>query len=375
MTSTLVSPVVSPIVTPLRFAPAYEHPAPDERQTEAAINARLLEIQQATWAHGGKALRAVHAKGHGLLVGELRIPVGLRPELAQGIFARPGTLPLVMRLSTVPGDLLPDDVSTPRGMAIKIIGVEGERLAGSEGDVTQDFVLVDAPSFGRPDAQSFASGLKLLAATTDKATGAKQVLAAALRGLEQVVEAVGGQSATLTTLGGHPETNPLGETYYSQVPILFGDYFGKICVRPASPSLKALYKEPVDLRDRPDGLRDAIAAWFEEQGAEWELCVQLCTNIGEMPIEDASIAWDEALSPYTAVARIVVGAQASWSDARVHSIDEGLAFSPWHGVAAHRPLGSVMRLRRSAYANAQRFRAEKNQRALSEPKAIVDVGI
>jgi hypothetical protein len=362
-------------VAPLRYSPSYEHPESDEAKSLADINEQMRKIQEKTYADGGKAIRSVHAKSHGLLVGELRIASGLPPELAQGIFARPGTLPLVMRLSTVPGDILPDDVSTPRGMAIKIIGVDGARLPGTEGDVTQDFVLVNGPAFMRPDASSFARNLKLLAATTDKAEGTKQVLSAALRGLEKVVEAVGGQSATLTALGGLPETNPLGETYYSQVPVLFGDYFGKICVRPLSPSLKALHKEPVDLKDRPDGLRDAVAAYFEEQGGEWELCVQLCVNIGEMPVEDASVVWDETLSPYRPVARIVAGAQASWSDAKAQAIDAGLAFSPWHGVAAHRPLGGVMRVRKGAYEAAQRFRAEKNQRALSEPKAIVDIGL
>ena len=362
-------------VAPLRYSPAYEHPAPDEAQTLVAINEQMHIIQEKTWADGGKAIRSVHAKSHGLLAGELRIPAGLPPELAQGIFARPGTLPVVMRLSTTPGDILPDDVSTPRAMAIKIIGVEGERLPGTEGAVTQDFVMVNGPAFNKPDAKSFARSLKLLASTTDKAEGAKQVLSAALRGLEKAVEAVGGQSATLTALGGHPETNPLGETYYTQVPVLFGEYFGKICVRPASPSLKALFKEPVDLKDKPDGLRDAVAAYFEEQGGEWELCVQLCTDLSEMPIEDASVVWDEKLSPYAPVARIVMGAQASWSDARARSIDEGLAFSPWHGVAAHRPLGGVMRVRKGAYEAAQRFRAEKNQRALSEPKAIGEIGL
>ncbi len=362
-------------VAPLRYSPAYEHPDAEEAQTLADINEQMHKIQEKTYADGGKAIRSVHAKSHGLLTGELRIPAGLPPELAQGIFARPGTLPVVMRLSTTPGDILPDDVSTPRAMAIKIIGVEGERLPGTEGDVTQDFVMVDGPAFNKPDVKSFARNLKLLASTTDKAEGAKQVLSAALRGLEKAVEAVGGQSATLTALGGHPETNPLGETYYTQVPVLFGEYFGKICVRPASPSLKALFKEPVDLKDKPDGLRDAVAAYFEEQGGEWELCVQLCTDLSEMPIEDASVAWDEKRSPYVPVARIVMGAQASWSDARTHSIDEGLAFSPWHGVAAHRPLGGVMRVRKGAYEAAQRFRAEKNQRALSEPKAIGDMGL
>ncbi|MEO5686532.1 MAG: catalase family protein [Burkholderiaceae bacterium] len=362
-------------VAPLRFSPVYEHPAPDEAQTQASIDEQMRKIQERTYADGGKALRSVHAKGHSLLVGELRIAAGLSSELAQGLFAHPGTLPLVMRLSTIPGDILPDDVSTPRGMAIKIIGVAGERLPGSEGDVTQDFLLVNGPSFGRPDAKSFASGLKLLAATTDRAEGAKQVLAAAFRGIERAVESLGGQSATLTTLGGHPETNPLGETYFSQVPILFGEYFGKICVRPASASLKALYKAPVDLKHKPDGLRDAVAAYFEEQGGEWELCVQLCTDIGAMPVEDASVVWDENASPFVPVARIVCGAQAAWSDSRARGIDDGLAFSPWHGVAAHRPLGSVMRIRREAYQAAQRFRAEHNQRALSEPKAIGDIAI
>ena len=370
-----MSSTLATTVAPLRFSPEYEHPEPDEARSLADINEQMHKIQETTWADGGKALRSVHAKSHGLLVGELRIPAGLPPELAQGIFARPGTLPVVIRLSTTPGDILPDDVSTPRAMAVKIIGVQGERLPGSEGDVTQDFVLVNGPAFNKPTAKAFAGSLKLLAATTDKAEGTKQVLSAALRGLEKAVEAVGGKSATLTALGGHPETHPLGETYYSQVPVLFGEYFGKICVRPASPSLKALFKAPVDLRHKPDGLRDAVAAYFEEQGGEWELCVQLCTDISEMPVEDASVAWDEAQSPYLPVARIVMGAQASWSDLKALASDRHLAFNPWHGVAAHRPLGGVMRVRRGAYEAAQRFRAEKNQVALSEPKAIADIGL
>ncbi|MBC7662817.1 MAG: catalase family protein [Caulobacter sp.] len=363
------------LTAPLRFSPEYEHPEPEEAKTLADINEQMHKIQEKTYADGGKGIRSVHAKSHGLLVGELSIAPGLPSELAQGIFARPGTLPVVMRLSTTPGDILPDDVSTPRGMAIKIIGVQGERLPGTEDQVTQDFIMVNGPAFNKPDATSFAKNLKLLAATTDKAEGSKQVLSAALRGLEKVVEAVGGKSATLTALGGHPETNPLGETYYSQVPVLFGEYFGKICVRPATPALQALFKAPVDLKDRPDGLRDTVAAFFEEQGAEWELCVQLCTDVGEMPVEDASVVWDENLSPYRPVARIVMGAQASWSEARARSIDAGLAFNPWHGVAAHRPLGGVMRVRRGAYVAAQRFRAEKNQVTLAEPKAIGDIAL
>jgi hypothetical protein len=42
-----------------------------------------------------------------------------------------------MRFSTSPGDLLPDSVSTPRGLALKIFGVTGERLPGSEDDTSR----------------------------------------------------------------------------------------------------------------------------------------------------------------------------------------------------------------------------------------------
>ena len=112
-------------VAPLRFSPPYEHPAPDEAKTLADINEQMRRIQEKTLADGGKALRSVHAKSHGLLVGELRIPAGLAPELAQGLFARPGTLPVVIRLSTTPGDILPDDVSTPRPLVFVFHGHGG----------------------------------------------------------------------------------------------------------------------------------------------------------------------------------------------------------------------------------------------------------
>jgi len=46
---------------------------------------------------------------------------------------------------------LDDSVSTPRGLARKVIGVEGERREGSEGDVTQDYVLINGPAFGAPN--------------------------------------------------------------------------------------------------------------------------------------------------------------------------------------------------------------------------------
>jgi hypothetical protein len=121
----------------------------------------------------------------------------------------------------------------PRGLAIKVLNVKGDRLPGSENDKTQDFLLVNGPAFAAPTAKAFLGNLELLAKTTDKAEGLKKVLSATLRGLETVLEAAGRESGALKALGGHPETNILGETFYSRAPIRYCDYLAKVAVAPA----------------------------------------------------------------------------------------------------------------------------------------------
>jgi len=365
--------VTAPPTSPLRHDPSVEHPEKDEAETEAALTETMLSISETTFKDGGHGLRSVHAKSHGLLRGELRVLDGLPPVLAQGLAAKPGTYPVVIRLSTTPGDILDDSVSAPRGMALKVVGVEGERLHGSEGDATQDFVMANAPAFGAPNGKKFLGSLKLLAATTDKAEGAKKVLSAALRGAEAVVEAFGGKSATLVTMGGQPETHILGETFYSQVPLLWGPYMAKVCVAPVSPELAALIDASLNVNGKPNGIREAVVEFFRQNGAEWELRVQLCTDLDAMPIEDASVAWPEDQSPYVAVARISVPPQAAWSEARSAAVDDGLAFSPWHSLAAHRPIGSIMRARRVACPQSAQFRGERNGCPMEEPRPPVDL--
>ena len=35
-----------------------------------------------------------------------------------------------------------------------------------------------------------------------------------------------------------------------------------------------------------------------------------------------------------------------------------MSFSPWHGLEHHRPLGELMRIRKTVYDRSQRFRSE-----------------
>lgn len=359
-------------MTPIPYDPRYEVAEEDEAETGEALLQTTLGISQKTHADTGQPLRSVHAKSHALLRAEVHVAADLPPMLAQGVFARPGVWPAVLRLSTVPGDLLDDSVSAARGLALKLIGVDGERLPGSEADRTQDFVMVNGETFLNAKGEDFLRGLKLLAATTDRAPAAKKAWSAVMRGAEKALEAVGGESAALKAFGGQPLTHPLGDSYFSQAPILYGPYMAKVCVAPVSPSLKALTGAELDIGGDADGLRHAVQDYFARQGAEWELRVQLCTNIETMPIENSAAVWPQAESPYLAVARIVAPPQAGWSAALSRAVDQGMSFNPWHGVAAHRPLGSIMRMRRAAYAASARFRAERAGVTMSEPDNLED---
>jgi hypothetical protein len=350
---------------PLPYDPSYEVPEEDEAETVAGLIEAMQHIAATVDEDTGHAHRGVHAKSHGILRGELRVLDNLPPDYAQGLFSHAGAAwPVVMRLSTTPGDMLDDKVSTPRGMAIKIVGVPGERLEDGEDDVTQDFVMVNGPTFQAPTAKKFLGSVKLLASTTDKAPGLKKALSAALRGVEKVVEAVGGESATLKGLGGHAETNILGETFFTVVPVLYGRYMAKLSLVPVSPELRALKDRPVDLEHKPNGVRAAVVDFMTEHSAEWELRVQLCTDLATMPIEDPTVEWTSA---WVTVARLSAPAQAGWTHGLSVLVDDGMQFNPWHCIAAHRPLGSIMRVRRAVYAASARFRAERNRAPVAEP--------
>jgi hypothetical protein len=344
---------------PLRYSPAVETPEPDEAKIQSELVETLLKISRTTYEDGGHALRSVHAKSHGLLQATLTVSDALPSVLAQGLFARPGRYPVAIRFSTSPGDILPDSVSTPRGMAIKVQDVQGEKLAGSDGAV-QDFLLVTGKAFLVPNARKFLGNLKLLAGTTDKAEGLKVALSAVLRTTETAIEALGGESGKIKSLGGYPETHILGESFFSQVPIRYGDYIAKIGVFPVSSELVSLTDASLDLNHDPNALRAAVRTFFSAHGGGWEVRVQLCTGLEDMPVEDASVPWPEDKSPYVTVATIEAPVQDAFARTSYGKIDTAMSFSPWHGLVAHQPLGSIMRARKTAYAESARFRLSKN---------------
>jgi len=200
--------------SPVRFTDSVETRKDDEQDTIEKLNATFDKILETTANDYGHAVRSVHAKAHGILEGTLTVHPDLPPELAQGMFSKPGEHKVYMRLSTNAGDILPDAISLPRGLALKVLDVEGERLPCAEGR-TQNFVMVNGPVFQAKTADKFLGNLKMLAGTTDKLEGTKKTMSTVLRGINTALEAVGIESPKVQSLGGAPNVDPLAETYYS----------------------------------------------------------------------------------------------------------------------------------------------------------------
>ncbi len=352
---------------PIRYRADVEQSLDDEPHTITELTTTFDTILERTAEDYGHAVRSVHAKSHGLLEGEMTIDPDLPAELAQGVFATPGTHKVLLRLSTNAGDILPDVIGLPRGLAMKVFDVAGDRLPGSEGKA-QDFIMINGPVFQAKTADAFLGNLKLLAKTTDRLEGTKKVVSAALRGVRHAFEAVGAEAPTaVNALGGAPNVEPLGETYYSATAFRFGDYIAKFSLAPVAPAMTRMTGEEIAIEGREDAIREAVRTEMQGLDAEWEFRVQLCRDLEAQPVEDATVEWDEAVSPFIRVATIRAAAQDSWSDAHVQQINEETRFSVWTGITAHQPLGNINRVRRDTYRHSADFRARTNGCPYHEP--------
>lgn len=358
---------------PVRFSPSVEQPQSDERETIGKLDEQFKGVQETTAKDYQHGVRAVHAKGHGLARGTLSVKDGLSPELAQGLFASPGEYEAILRISTQPGDILDDSVNSPRGVALKVLGVPGERLPGSERDATQDFIMVNGPIFGAPDTKKFLANLTMLAKTTDKMEGVKKALSAVLQPIEAGLKAVGMASPNIEQMGGAPPVHPLGETYYSQTAYRYGDHIVKWGLFPVSKGLTELTGSTVHTSGRPDAIREAVNEGLIEHGGTWELRVQFCRDLDKQPIEDATVEWKEADSPFVTVATLKVEPQAGWVPFDSVRTEDQLAFNIWHGLAAHQPLGIINRARNETYRASADRRGQVNGCPMHEPRALADV--
>ncbi|MEX3649309.1 catalase family protein [Mycolicibacterium porcinum] len=357
-------------LNPVPYSPELEQPRADEAEDIEKIVEALHKNNERAYKKFKHGLRDAHAKSHAILRGELIVNPDLPEVLAQGIFAAQRSYPVIARISTTSGVLRSDKNRGVRGLGIKAIGVHGERAMKDPQDqqnVTQDFVLVTHEEFLFADAHAYRTlgmlSATLLARLSDNAMWAVSELLGALKKIRLPIP------ENLAVFAA-PNRPILGETFFSSAPIRFGDYVARFKYEPTSPEAKALADQTLPRNPGQDEHRDLIMAFFEKNSAEYTFSVQLCLDTKTMPIEDATKRWE---SPYLPVAKVVFPRQNPYSALRRAYGDDVLSFNSWRGLEAHRPLGSINRMKLKVYEASSDFRHKMNHIDRHEPADISEL--
>ena len=291
--------------------------------------------------------RDAHPKMHGVVKAEFTVEPELPPELRIGIFAEASTYQAWIRFSNQDGTIQADKARDIRGMAIKLMGVPGDKLLDSERhEQTQDFIVISTNVFVTKDVQEFDA---LIKAMTGSILSKIFFFATHWRVIWNLVTSL------------KKFANPLQMRYWSTTPYLFGNTAVKYSAIPHVSN-----PDPVPSDPGPDYLRQAMVRQLAQGEAVFDFTVQLQTNADSMPIEDPGREWKESESPFRKVATIRILQQEFDSEAQ-RVFGENLSYTPWHSLPAHRPLGGINRARKIVYDAISTFRHEYNKVPRKEP--------
>jgi hypothetical protein len=118
--------------------------------------------------------------------------------------------------------------------------------------------------------------------------------------------------------------------------------------------------------------RPALVAELRDRPYEFDIQVQLCANLYTMPVEDVTVKWPEALSPFITVAKLRLPQQDIAADDNLDRMD-ATSMTPWRVTEEHRPLGNIMRSRREVYRVSSKLRHQINKQPRKEPKNLAEV--
>ena len=340
---------------PLPYAEDVETIPPDETDDIQRVVEALQLLLARSQAKSGQFRADVHVKTHGYTQGELRVLPNLPEEFAQGLFARAGDYPAVVRFSNAASQAQPDAIPDGRGMAIKVVGVEGE-MADEQSGPAQDFVMINHPVFFARNVKDYLRLEQVLVQADDQPLATLQ---GALTGGDwNPLHWHWRELLTVARIAGQLPAHPASNTYFSMAPIRFGNYVAKYRAKPAGDRQDSYLELVQRLGSQADALRLALEETLRTQEVLFEFQVQLRTSELTMPIEDATIEWPESESPYRTVAHLLLPRQEIAS-LRQQDAYRNLAFNVWHALAAHRPLGGINRVRRWVYPLSAAWRREQ----------------
>ena len=386
-----------------------EYPEKDEAKY-CALMSELVKKNMDN-LYGGKkketAKRDTHAKTHAAIQGTLEIfdfdEAAIKEELSkhtslteaqlsaislkQGLFAKPKQYPVWLRFASGAFSVKNDYEGDTRSMAVKVIGVEGERLPQSHEFHTQDIIVHNTELFfirTIKDFHSFFTGVyraKLSPFLIPFILLWKMLhpyeislLDNSFKRFPKTLLIERYWSASAYSLGLKSDFDP---SQPGRVPVEYPAVikFGFTPVSCQPPH------QPLPLESRPESelqrakasgsednyYREDIIQALAKPDAEycWDFQIQFQTS-PEMSIDDSTIVWNEEESPFFTVGRLTVKHQKIYSP-KENDFGEDLSFSPGNGLAVHRPVGAINRLRSIVYPIVANNRHEKRGVKYQEP--------
>lgn len=311
--------------------------APDEAQRFAGYARQFAELQARKSLKYGKG-RGLHRKQLTAARGQLEVLGGLPAFAAQGLFAEPGLYEVRVRLSNGGMDTTSDRKPDIRGFAFSVLGVRGDSALGNGPAKSQDFLLINQEKFAFPQSAEFV----------DFVVAASHGGGSLIKFLVQRHGLLGAarQIAKTVKTFGRPFGGFAAHALHSAAPIASGPYAVRVRLVPQASNGAPVTQVQSDWNAE-------FSSRLQQQDLHWDLQLQPFVDEATTPIEDASVDWP---TPYTTVARLTLPRQDPAADPALAEQVEAAVFDPWQALAAHRPLGDVMRARKVVYFESQKGR-------------------
>jgi Catalase len=323
--------------------------------------------------------RDVHSKSHGCVNATFQVASDIPDRFAWGIFAHPNQkFQAIIRFSNGKPSLNSDGVPDARGFAMKLLDVPGKKLLDFEkDDDTQDFIMINSKvffirtieeyaAFSSALGQGNAAVVKYFFPSLAPSTWHAREFILANSSFKQRPESLVTEqyySLSAYKLGPSeyvkysvrpcPENAPLRPPYAS-APWFLSRMWKKLLWPYAS--LSATSMDPETYHDY---LRQELSNQSNRGGACFDFLVQEQVAEKNMPIEDATVEWDEKISPFVRVGRVTINAGAD-NTADANRTCEALSFNPWHALPEHEPVGVMNRVRKALYQSMGNYRRTKN---------------
>jgi hypothetical protein len=304
-------------------------------QLVAEMNQRIAAITLSSRANNVTP-RFNQAKSLGCFDATFRVHDDIDATLKQGLFARPENYRAQLRFANASEQ--DDSEKDIRGLSIKVLDVEGETLWGKKG--VQDFLLNSYPALFVATPEDFLDFIR--ARQEDKIT------AFFINPLDLHLK-----SLWILFKARAVHSSPFNIRYWSTTPFRHGhddNMAVKYSVTPCADN-----PEPQPHAPGKHQLRSAMKAHLRVASACLMFGIQKRTQPDEMPIEDASVIWDEENAPFITVATITIPPQV-FDTPEALAACEKMSFNPWQSLSEHKPLGRMNAVRQETYFKASQLR-------------------